>query len=104
LPRRFAAATPCALWYAILRAAACPWGAQAVVGDLAQALFEPLDAGNMVDPGCAAVINLRLFHWQGRLPYSNLRLIPKPDEPEPNRGYDGSLMDDRESDHGYGDA
>jgi len=29
---------------------------------------------------------------------------PKPDEPEPNRGYDGSLMDDRESDHGYGDA
>jgi len=30
--------------------------------------------------------------------------IPKPDEPEPNRGYDGSLMDDRESDHGYGDA
>jgi hypothetical protein len=30
--------------------------------------------------------------------------VPKPDEPEPNRGYDGSLMDDRESDHGYGDA
>jgi len=29
---------------------------------------------------------------------------PKPDEPEPNRGYDGSLMDGRESDHGYGDA
>jgi hypothetical protein len=23
-------------------------------------------------------------------------------EPEPNRGYDGSLMDGRESDHGYG--
>ena len=32
------------------------------------------------------------------------RQNPKPDEPEPNRGYDGSLMDNRESDHGYGDA
>lgn len=30
-----------------------------------------------MDPDCAAVINLRLFHWQGRLPYSNLRLIPR---------------------------